>query len=476
MTTRRDFLRNGLFSTGAMACLQPGQLLAASKQPGLLQAAPKNPPMRFIFMHRGNGLWPKVMVPKSFNQDLLVKEQRKEAFTVDLDQHVLPTWMNPLTKHTNNLTILQGLSGKMCTTGHHSWCSSLGVFKANERLSSIRWATVDFELARLFPSPAEHIELACFPDGGGNARGSLDGIATGFSARGPQQPNYAFGSPRIALDELFKSVAKDASARTQYELERRLLAFVAKNEGATASDLAGIEKAKVQGYADSLQAIRERNRKIDGMSERIRKHVPVLDERLLSGDITTFERQVGHTEVLLGALISGLTNVIAFTVDELGHPYTGITGIEGEKVNMHDIGHNKSFGGVDAAEIRNRCRTHHMSLIDRIVTRLKSVPEAGGTMFDNTMLCYFPDGGEAHHSHGTEYPFVLLAGDNAKIQLGRRYIRLPNYGQPGHKTLGNWYTTLLNAHGNPIEHYGAVDTGLDKFGIEQRGPIQQFLS
>jgi hypothetical protein len=167
--------------------------------------------------------------------------------------------------------------------------------------------------------------------------------------------------------------------------------------------------------------------------------------------------------------------VVAFTVDELGHPYTGIKGIEGEKVNMHDVGHNKSFGGVNATEIRERCRNHHITLVDRIVTRLKSVPEAGGTMFDNTMIFYFPDGGEAHHSHGTEYPFIVLAGDNAKVKLGRRYIRLPNYGQEGHKTLGNWFTTILNAYGNPIEHYGAVDTGLDKFGIHQLGPITEFL-
>ncbi|MFT5733344.1 MAG: hypothetical protein ACJAZN_003413 [Planctomycetota bacterium] len=466
MKTRRDFLRTSLFSAGAMAFLDPTRLLLGSGRP----------PMRFIFMHRGNGLWPKVMVPPSFDDSLKAKDERKEALQVDLDGHELPAWMQPIASHVNHLTILQGLSGKMCTTGHHSWCSSLGVFKANERISSIPWATVDFELAKLFPSPAEHIELACFPLGGGNARGSLDGIATGFSARGPQQPNYAFGSPRVALDELFKSVSTEASAATRYELERRLLAFVAKNEKDAAQGLAGVELAKVEGYADSIQAIRERNRKIDGMAERIAKHVPVLDEKFMSGEITTIERQIGHSEVLLGALISGLTNVAAFTVDELGHIYTGIRGIEGEKVNMHDVGHGKPFGGVEAPEIRARSRTHHMELVDRIVTRLKSVPEAGGTMFDNTMLCYFPDGGETHHSHGSEYPFVVLAGDNCKLNLGRRYVRLPGYGAEGHKTLGNFYTTLLNAHGNPIEHYGALDSGLDKFGIDQRGPIRELMS
>lgn len=117
-----------------------------------------------------------------------------------------------------------------------------------------------------------------------------------------------------------------------------------------------------------------------------------------------------------------------------------------------------------------------MTLVDRIVTRLKNVPEAGGSMFDNTMIFYFPDGGETYHAHGTEFPFIVVAGDNARLNLGGRYIRLPNYGELGHKTLGNWYTTILNAFGHPIDHFGALDVGLARFGINQKGPIEQFLS
>jgi hypothetical protein len=88
------------------------------------------------------------------------------------------------------------------------------------------------------------------------------------------------------------------------------------------------------------------------------------------------------------------------------------------------------------------------------------------------MLFYFPDNGETHHSHGTEWPFVVLAGNNTPIDIARRYIRLPGYGKEGHKTLGNWYTTLLNAHGNSINHYGSPDVGLN---IDQTGPINSFL-
>lgn len=464
--TRRDFARRAMLGTSALA-MMPGSLFA--------EPAASKPPMRFIFMHRGNGLFPHVMVPPTFSKELQDKERKKVAFEVDLDRHELPGWLSPLTAHKANLTLLQGLSGKMCTAGHHSWCSSLGVFKANERISSISRATVDFELAKLFPSPMEHIELACFPLDGGNPRGSLDGIAQGFSARGPQQPNYAFGSPQVALRELFKSVSTKPDELVRYQLERKMLEFVARNEAGRVAGLAGTEQLKVKSYADAVDEVQGRLQKVDLMKEVLRKHTPQLAEKYSKENMTTLDRQAGHTEVLLAALISGLTNVAAFTVDELGHHYTGIPGLESEKVNMHDIGHGKTIGGLKADEIRARTERHHMTLVDTIVARLKNIPEGDGTMFDNTMLFYFPDSGETHHSLGAEYPFVVLSGRNAKLDIAGRYIRLPGYGEEGHRTLGNWYTTLLNAYGNSIEHYGDPDVGLDKFKRDQKGPIRQFL-
>lgn len=464
MITRRNFLTTGMFGAGAM-------VLGSQR----LFALPKEAPRRFIFMHKGNGLFPKVMVPPTLSPEDRQKENNKEAFEVSLLEHELPAWMKPLEAHKNQMTILQGLSGKMCTTGHHTWQSSLGVYKANERLSSIKWATVDFELARMFPSPMEHIELACFPNSGGNSRGNIDGIEKGFSARGPQQPNYAFGSPKVAMEELFKSVSQDQNARIQYELERKVLEFTARNQFELSRQLSGLEQAKVANYADAIESIRQTNRKVDEMGDVIRRHVPELDEKYFVEDLATTDRQDAFAEIMLATLISGMTNVVAFTVDELGTTYTGIPGIENEKVNLHDVGHGKSVKDLAAEKVRENLRTHHMTLIDRIVSRLKSVPEGNGTMFDNTMLCYFPDNGETHHSHGTEWPFIVMAGGNVKLDISGRYIRLPKHGVEGHKTLGNWYTTILNAYGNPIPHYGAFDTSLDKLGIDQSGPIRQFL-
>ncbi|MDF1844955.1 MAG: DUF1552 domain-containing protein, partial [Rubripirellula sp.] len=382
MNNRRDFFTQALVGAGS---------IGVGCSPALAGSSSGQPPKRFIFVHKGNGLLPDSLIPPTLGGDLLKAEERKESLVADLDDHDLPEWMAPLANHQSNMTILQGLSGKMCTTGHHTWCSSLGAFKANERLSSIKWATVDFELARLFPSPFQHIEFACFPSGGGNSRGNINGIEKGFSARGPQQPNYAFGSPKVAIQELFKSVSADKSAQVRYELERKTLAFLAANESGIASELQGPEYAKIANYADAVQDIRQRNLRVEAMGDLIRQHVPQLDEKYLAENISTVDRQSGLVEVMLSTLISGMTNVVTFTADELGTPYTGLPGLEGENVNQHDVGHGKAFAGVEAVEIREKIRHQHMGLIDTIVSRLKSVPEAGGTMFDNTMLFYFPN-------------------------------------------------------------------------------------
>ena len=469
MNTRRDFLKTTALGSGAA-------MLSPYLPSGFAASDEDRPPMRFIFMHKGNGLFPSVMVPPSLSQEDMEKEKKKEPFEVDLAKHELPGWMSVLSDHKEHLTILQGLSGKMCTNGHHSWQSCLGVYAANERLSSIKWATVDFELATLFPSPLEHIELACFPIDGGNARGNIHGIEKGFSARGPQQPNYAFGSPTVAINELFKSVSSNESDRIRYELERKVLEFTSGKQSGLSQDLAGLELAKVKNYAEAMEDIRRRNKKLESMGDVIRRNVPKLDQKYFADDLSTIDCQIGHTEILLSSLISGMTNVVTFTVDELGTLYTGVPGLETEKINLHDVGHGKGVGKLKAEEVRETIRIRHMALIDTIVRRLKDVPEGSGTMFDNTMLLYFPDNGETHHGTGVEWPYLVLSGRNAKLNIAGRYMRLSYWGQDGHKTIGNWFTTILNAYGNPIKHYGDLDLGLNKFKMDQTGPIKQFLS
>ena len=143
------------------------------------------------------------------------------------------------------------------------------------------------------------------------------------------------------------------------------------------------------------------------------------------------------TEILIAALTTGLANVVTYTIDELSTPIKGLPGNEGDHISIHEPGHNGGYSGISAEKIREKNRIGHMEQVTKIVEGLKAVPEGKGTMFDNSMILYFPENGEGHHSWGTEAPFVILAGDNCRLDMAGRYIRLPYHGTEGHKTIGN---------------------------------------
>ena len=71
---------------------------------------------------------------------------------------------------------------------------------------------------------------------------------------------------------------------------------------------------------------------------------------------------------------------------------------------------------------------------------------------------------------------IVMTGRKSKLDLAGRYIRLPFHGTEGHKTLSNWYTTLLNACGNPIRHYGDLDQVMQRSHLQQTGAISRFLA
>ena len=69
-------------------------------------------------------------------------------------------------------------------------------------LNNIKWATIDFELSKLFPSPFGHVEMSlAVPHG----RDHRTGIVSGYSAPAAKQRNYCYADPMTAYQELFKS-------------------------------------------------------------------------------------------------------------------------------------------------------------------------------------------------------------------------------------------------------------------------------
>jgi len=456
MTTRRDFLKSSALGTGALA--MPAGLFA---EPNLA-----NVPKRFIFIRKSSGIRPDEIALPDFSDKDKALDEKKEPLEVDLDKHELPKWLRGLDAHKEHMTILQGLSAKMSENVHWSFSSVMGCFKSNRNtLSAIKRATIDFEIAKLFPSPFGHVELSF--------AGGRTGIVDGYSAPAPQTRNYCYADPDTARSELFKSVLNPEAVNSDNDM----LSFLQSREGLKTSGARGNERKRQEKHIQSIEAIRERNEKLIKVSGSLAKHLPELAPVHANGgpNASTPEKQAAMTDVLIAALKANLTNVVTYTIDDLGTPITGLPGNETDRVGIHPLGHDEAFGGVPAWKTREQIRISHMNQINTIIEKLKQVPEGKGTMFDNTMIMYFPENGETHHGVGSEAPFLIMSGSSCNLNMSGRYVRLPFLGNEGHKTLGNWYTTLLNAHGNPVKHYGDLDLEMSRKKFDQLGSIKQFM-
>ena len=67
------------------------------------------------------------------------------------------------------------------------------------------------------------------------------------------------------------------------------------------------------------------------------------------------------TDVLIAALKADLTNVVTYTIDDLGTPITGLPGNETDRVGIHPLGHDEAFGGVPAWKTREQIRISHVT-------------------------------------------------------------------------------------------------------------------
>ena len=463
LISRRELLKRTALGTASLALTPSFNHLMAAPAKG-----PSAGLHRFIFIRKSNGNLPTQFGLPSFSAEELKKHKDKESFEVDLSKHELPDWLKGLDDHKENMTILHGISMSVSGGGHYSYSGCMGAYKAGrDILSNIKWATVDFELAKLFPSPFGHVEMSlAVPHG----RDHRTGIVSGYSAPAAKQRNYCYADPMTAYQELFKSVTNTDEAAS----DRALLDYLHDKESRQLKGLDGDERLKISGQVDSLQSIRDRSAKVESLGTKIKQHLPNIAPVHADGgaDATLPQKQAAFTDVIVGALAAGLTNVVTYTIDDLGTDITSLPENE-QKTSIHSIGH--SVGSIGAASMRDAIKPHHMKQVRTLVTKLKSIPEGNGSIFDNTTIIYMPETGAGHHGPDTEAPMVLITGKNSKLDLAGRYVRLPFHGTEGHKTLSNWYTTLLNAYGNPIEHYGDLDLTMQRNRLKQTGAIDRFL-
>jgi hypothetical protein len=425
---------------------------------------------RFVFVVESNGVRPEQLAPSGVNRK--PREQQPmngpaELVEASLADRDLPFSLEPIAAFKDRLTIVQGLSGRVCGGGHSNNFQALGAFGAGRsnggESMAVEAETIDGALAKAIPGIFPHIGL-------GISKRLENNVIYNVSAIDRNKPLPTMCQPSQAYAALFGSVA-DGTAKQQFAAQNNLLDFLRDDVKRAESALAGEERQQLGAYLESFETLRNRQSRLNEIEHTLREKGPVVSDKYKS-EVET-DRLDAQFDLGAAALICGLTNVLTISsaagIKDFDITFKGL----GLKIDKHSIGHGGSYEGKTWADLYDIIRRYHFDLIAGLAKKLNAIPEGDGTMLDNTLIVYLSDGAEGHHSRCWEWPMVLLGNVGGKLKTGR-YIDYPGYGQPKHRTTANLYLTLLHLAGAPRESFGMIDPALKD--LDQSGPLSELLA
>jgi hypothetical protein len=118
-------------------------------------------------------------------------------------------------------------------------------------------------------------------------------------------------------------------------------------------------------------------------------------------------------DLLAYALSCDLTRVATLGWQECCYGYLGVKG------SYHDdYLHHVLDGGVAQSWV-HKIKTYETGLVAYLCDKLKSIPEGGGTLFDNTLVVWCDEFCHGYEHKHHEIPYVLLSGSDRFFKMGR---------------------------------------------------------
>ena len=474
--TRRGLLARAGAGLGALTLSPMMSSVHASIR---RRASGGQPPMRFVFCVKGNGLWSELIQPAAHQDKLpfsyqtvpnerieggrdVVKDSwvgsRNTPYTA-ADEPIgdaLSKTMAPLEPWRDRVSVIQGLTGgvNVYHLGHYQALAATAARKRDSK--EVVGPTIDSVFARSFAGPIPHVCL-------GHDSKSASGLSyISISAADRGKPNAFYSKPSRAYADLF-GVIDEGAAKARYDVQSSILDFHAQDVKRLQSQVAGPEREQLDRYLGAFDSLRHSREQIEAMADALREHCPGDPGEIeISRPI---EIASGHAEIAAASLISGLTNVVTLCFDQLGttsYPNAG---------GLHaGVGHGQ---GGNVPGKRHMITGSHFQQVAKIAAKLQAIPEADGTMLDNTLFVYLADNGGTHHSNELNWPVVLMGDLGGQLRAGR-YVAYANDADDkqttSHTRLGDLWSTLLAATGQPGSGFGHPKNGVP------HKPIQTMLA
>lgn len=289
------------------------------------------------------------------------------------------------------------------------------------------------------------LELACEPP---NPPGMCDAGYSGvyrncMSWRTPTSPVPTETNPRQAFVRLFGDTRQSGAvgkAARERMLRTSILDLVREDAAAINRTVGGADKQKVDEYLESVRAVERQiqaaeripakplptgTRMPDGVPPAIPDHIRVML------DLIVLAYQTDSTRIASLMLANGGSS--------RNFPFIGVPSAH------HHYSHHE--GRAENLDALQKIDAFYAQQFGYIVARLKSIPEAGGTLLDRCLLLYGSPLRDGNKHDRQDLP-VMLAGTGGGLVKPGRCVRWPVETQ-----MANLFLTMLDGVGVHEEHF-----------------------
>ncbi|MEN9634327.1 MAG: hypothetical protein RL077_2731 [Verrucomicrobiota bacterium] len=454
---RRTVLKRIALGAGGVV-LQPFLNALAAEARG------EAPPPRIVFVIESNGLYDYHVRPEKLGKPGLYDGSPQDRLVdAPLAGHALPNAISPLEAVKDRMSIVLGLSCAQVRPNHGAGYGALGCYwsgrDANSTANDPLFQTVDHALASPLPGIIPVFGLGVHGD-------AQTVFANTVSVSSPKRPLPMICQPEVAFQTLFGSVA-EGDARKAFNVRNKLLDWTRADIRRVSRELSGTDREKLDVYLDTFEQMQTRQDKINAIQGNLQAHRPAIDKFNSKRMTDRFEAQVA---LAVAALASRLTNVVVLDASCGPHGYKTWTEL-GITKDGHAIGH--SINTPESAEFAAKIRRFHAERIADLARRMSAIKEGNGTLLDNTLIVYLSDSAEEHHGRGMQWPMVLVGNLGGRLKTAGRFLQYPGYKKAGHRTMSNFFLSLLHAVGDKREKFGEPDHELRD--IDTAGPLAEIL-
>ena len=235
------------------------------------------------------------------------------------------------------------------------------------------------------------------------------------------------GSPLSAYNTVFGSAMPAGATSAQMLLQRRksILDTVTGEINGLETTLGSNERVKLDAHLDSIRQLENKLQSTAGANACTKPAAPGADSTFqYMGDMDALAANVIHQQILVSAFACDYTRVACL---EYGNDQKLMVHTDGLPYDDQHGGYIHSGAASNYANLV-KFEAYLASQFVSLIKALKAVPDplgtAAQTLFDNTLVVWARDMGDAQNHNQRSMRFVLASGNGGYLKLapGGRYV------------------------------------------------------